>query len=138
MAPSTWLPGEQTMTERGEVVKHIGAISGGKDSVAMAIMLIEQCPEISFQWGMHIDRKRAAGMVRPYAEIARSYWAYRPDHAPWWSCRARQTMEYASIVQHISKARHGKLLLVTPLDHQGEIHSQPRFVICAPNSKPDG
>jgi hypothetical protein len=31
-------------------MNHIGAISGGKDSVAMAVLLKEQHPEINFQW----------------------------------------------------------------------------------------
>ena len=31
-------------------MKHIGAISGGKDSVAMAVLLTEQHPDISFAW----------------------------------------------------------------------------------------
>ena len=31
-------------------MKHIGAISGGKDSVAMAVLLKEQHPEIAYQW----------------------------------------------------------------------------------------
>lgn len=31
-------------------MKHIGAISGGKDSVAMAVLLTEQHPEIDFEW----------------------------------------------------------------------------------------
>jgi hypothetical protein len=31
-------------------MKHIGAISGGKDSVAMAVLLTEQYPEMEFTW----------------------------------------------------------------------------------------
>lgn len=31
-------------------MNHIGAISGGKDSVAMAVLLTEQHPDIAFQW----------------------------------------------------------------------------------------
>lgn len=31
-------------------MNHIGAISGGKDSVAMAVLLTEQHPEIAFTW----------------------------------------------------------------------------------------
>lgn len=31
-------------------MKHIGAISGGKDSTVMALMLAERHPEIEFQW----------------------------------------------------------------------------------------
>ena len=31
-------------------MNHIGAISGGKDSVAMAVLLTEQHPEIEFMW----------------------------------------------------------------------------------------
>lgn len=31
-------------------MKHVGAISGGKDSVAMALLLTEQHPEIDFTW----------------------------------------------------------------------------------------
>jgi 3'-phosphoadenosine 5'-phosphosulfate sulfotransferase (PAPS reductase)/FAD synthetase len=34
----------------GAAVNHIGAISGGKDSVAMAMLLTETCPDTEFQW----------------------------------------------------------------------------------------
>jgi hypothetical protein len=36
--------------ELAEPVKHIGAISGGKDSVAMAVLLREQHPDTEFTW----------------------------------------------------------------------------------------
>ena len=41
---------EPGLTVDDRAVKHIGAISGGKDSVAMAVLLTEQHPDIDFQW----------------------------------------------------------------------------------------
>lgn len=132
-------------------MKHIGAISGGKDSVAMAILLKETQPEIAFEWVCtptgneppewfaHMRRLRnIIGPIKPimYAgglEGLMLEWRAIPNWRQRWCTRVLKIEPFAA---YLAQSAPAKFYVGLRADEEqregGDYQSVPNVEMCFP------